>query len=141
MSGNLRENLKGCIDKVLGIREQIGAQLADVYIIERTWSGQRQGDGSFTDVELKISPAPQIVDYSHNVRVSSAGAIKSGDLILRGVSPKYTEEQLKTQVDERNKERFYRLGTSYYTCIHIKENLVTWDIQIRKVSQDETERR
>ena len=138
--GNLRENLKDCIGKILGIREQIGAQLADVYIVDRTWSGSRQGDGNYSDNSVKISPTPQIVDYSHNIRISEAGAIKSGDLILKGISPNYTEEQLKTQTDSKNTERFYKLGTIYYTCIHIKENLVTWDIHIRKVSEDETER-
>jgi hypothetical protein len=138
--GNLRSNLSHCIDKILGIREQIGAQLADVDIVQRTWSGQRQGDGSFTDVVTRLSPAPEIVDYSHNIRTSESGAIKSGDLILRGISPKYTEDQLKTQTDVKNKEKFYKLGAHYYTCVHVRERLVTWDVHIRKVSQDETER-
>ena len=92
---SIRANLGHCIDKILGIREQIGAQLADVDLVERTWSGKRQGDGTFTDVVTRLSPAPEIVDYSHNIRTSEAGAVKSGDLILRGISPKYTEDQKK----------------------------------------------
>lgn len=138
--GNLRASLSDCIDKILGIREQIGAQLADVDIVERTWSGQRQGDGSYTDVVTKLVPAPEIVDYSHNIRTSEAGAIKSGDLILRGISPKYTEDQLKTQTNAKNKEKFYKLGKHYYNCVHVRERLVTWDVHLRKISEDETER-
>lgn len=137
---SIRANLGHCIDKILGIREQIGAQLADVDLVERTWSGKRQGDGTFTDVVTRLSPAPEIVDYSHNIRTSEAGAVKSGDLILRGISPKYTEDQLKTQTDSKSKERFYKLGTNYYTCVNVRERLVTWDVHIRKISQDETER-
>jgi len=138
--GNLRASLSDCIDKILGVREQIGAQLADVDIVVRTWSGQRQGDGTYTDVVTRLSPAPQIVDYSHNIRVTEAGAVKSGDLILRGISPNYSESDLKTITSAKNTEKFYRLGKNYYTCIHVRERLVTWDVHIRKVSEDETER-
>lgn len=140
MSGNLRASLSGCIDKILGIREGIGAQLSYVDIVERTWSGQRQGDGTFTDVLTRIMPTPGIMDYSHNVNITEAGAVKSGDLILKGISPKYTESQLKTITNTKNKEKFYKLGKHYYTCVNVVEKLVTWDVQIRKVSQDETER-
>lgn len=138
--GNLRASLGNCIDKILGVREQIGAQLADVEIVTRTWTGKRPGDGTFSDSILKVSPAPEIVDYSHNIRVSEVGAVKSGDLILRSISPKYTEDELKTITTEKNIEKFYKLGKHYYTCIHIKEKLVTWDVHIRKISEDETER-
>lgn len=140
MSCNIRKSLGDCIDSILGVREGMGAQLGDVYIVERVWTGQRQGDGSFTDTEIKVSPAPEIVDYSHNVSVTEAGAVKSGDLILRGISPKYTEDQLKTITTAKNREKFYRIGSHYYTCIHIRERVVTWDVHIRKISEDETER-
>lgn len=141
MSCNLRKSLLKCSDKILAVRENMGAQLADVYLIERTWSGQRQGDGSLVDVSIKISPIPEIVDYSHSVAVSESGAYKSGDILLRGISfNSYTESDLTTITNKKNVERFYKVGKHYYTMIHIKEKFLTWDIQLRKINQDETER-
>lgn len=139
--GNLRDQLKGCVDKILGIREDIGAQLADVYLIERSWSGERPGDGQYVDASVLLSPTPEIVDYSHDIRVSEAGAYKTGDIILKGISMnKWSESQLLTITEQKNVERFYKVGSHYYTVIHIKENFVTWDIHLRKVTQDESER-
>ena len=141
MSCNLRESLSGCIDKILGIREGMGAQLADVSLITRVWSGERVGDGDFSDSETKMSPMPGIQDFSHNIRVMEGGAVKAGDLILMGISRnKYPEEaSLLTSTDDRNIEKFYKVGKHYYRAVHVKENLVTWDVHVRKVLMDETE--
>jgi hypothetical protein len=139
--GNLRDSLLKASDCILGVREQIGAQVADVYLIERTWAGQRPGDGTFVDVSARLSPTPQIVDYSHDVRLSEAGSYKSGDLILRGISRNvWAEAQLLTVTDAKNKEKFYKIGSNFYTAIHIKENFLTWDVHVRKLNEDETER-
>ena len=127
---------------ILGIREDIGAQLADVYLITRNWSGERVGDGSYSESTHKMSPIPQIVDYSHDLRVQEGGTYKSGDLILKGVSlDAYTEKRLRTDTGIRNVEKFIKVGDHYYRTIHIRERFVTWDVHIRKVSQDENERR
>lgn len=143
MSCNLRESLLKCSDSILGIREKMGAQLADVFLVTRTWSGERVGDGSFTDRVEKVSPTPQIVDLSHDVRVTEAGSVKAGDLILRGISRnKYPDEiKLRTDTGDKRIEKLYHIGEHFYRTINIKENLITWDIQVRKVRQDETERR
>lgn len=139
--GNLRDELTECIDEcVLGVREELGLQLAEVSIVTRTWTAEEPGDGSFSDNVEVLSPSPQIVDYSHNIRVQEAGAIKQGDLILKMIPrATYTEEQLRTDTGIKNVEKFIKVGNHYYRTIHVKENLVTWDIHIRKVSKDETE--
>lgn len=139
---SLRDSLKKCADQILGLREDMGAQLADVWLVERTWSGERVGDGSFTDNTVKMSPIPEIVDYSHDLRVQEGGTYKSGDLILKGVSlNSYTESQLRTDTGNRKVEKFIKVGDHYYRTIHIKEKFITWDVHVRKVAQDETERR
>jgi hypothetical protein len=141
VSCNLRESLMDCIDKILGVREGMGAQLADVSIVTRTWSGSRPGDGSYTDVEVKITPTPEIVDYSHNIRISEAGAFKSGDLLIKSISMNgYSEEDLTTTTNAENVEKMYKVGKHYYSLRHIKESLVTWDVHLRKLNQDESER-
>ncbi len=141
MSGNLRENLLKCSDKILGIREQIGAQLKDVSIITRTWSGRRPGDGTFSDEVLEVKPTPEIVDLSHDVRITNVGAVKAGDLILRGVSRNSFPDELVLRTDTTDKkvEKVYKVGKHFYHVVNIKENLITWDIQIRKIRFDRTE--
>lgn len=139
----LRECLLKGIDCVLSVREDMGAQIHDVYLIDRRWSGERVGDGQFSDSLEKISPTPSIKDYSHDVRVTNVGAVKAGDLIVTGISRnKYPDElRLRTDTEDRNHEKLYKVGKHFYTLVHIKENLVTWDIHLRKKRLDESERR
>ena len=140
---NIRESMLGCVDKILGIKDQIGAIIEEVHLVTRTWTGERVGDGDHTDVETQIIPTPCIKDFSHDVRTHEAGVVKSGDLILTGISRnKYTDElTLRTDTTDRSIEKLYHIGKHYYRLVHIKENLLTWDIHIRKVHFDENERR
>jgi len=107
------------------------------------WDGERPGDGEYNDTIVLMDPLPGILDYSHSVQTTEVGAVKAGDLILKNVSRNSypTEAELLTITDEKNEERFYKVGEHYYRVVHIKEKLVTWDIHIRKVHQDENERR
>lgn len=147
MKCNIRESLLDCVDDILSVREDMGAQIEDVYLIKRTWDQERAGEGDFKDDEEKVEPTPGIIDVSHDVRVTEGGAIKSGDLILTGISrnryPK--EDTIRTslsndEAEQRNIEKFYRIGKHFYRVIHVKKNLLTWDVHVRKVSQDERER-
>lgn len=135
MAGNLRENLKGCVDKILEVRENIGVQLADVELITRTWSGEEVGDGTSTDVVVKMSPAPQIVDFGHDVRLQETSTVRQGDLILKQISQnKYTLADLKPTTDTYNVEKFFRINGNLYVVIHVKERQLTWEVHIRKTS-------
>ena len=135
MSKNLRKNLLGCMDKILGVRENLGVQLADVSIITRTWSGKEVGEGSFTDSELIISPQPQIVDFGHDLRLNNSAAVRQGDLILKQISQnKFSRKQLSAITGLKNVEKFYKLNDDLYVQIHLRERLITWDVHIRKLS-------
>lgn len=131
------------MDKILGVRDDMGANIHEVYLIDRSWSGERVGDGQFIDNTDQILPTPCIKDYSHDVRISEAGAVKSGDLILTGISRNaYPDElTLRTDTVERSRQKLYKVGKHFYTVVHIKEKLVTWDIHLRKIRLDETEER
>lgn len=138
---NIRESLLGCVDDILGIRDCIGAALASVTIVTRTWTGKRVGDGTFTDTSTPLSPTPEIKDYSHDLRLQQAGTYKQGDLLLRGISRNQypTEALFRTDTGLKTVEKFIKVGSNYYRTIFVKENLLTWDIQVRKVAQDETQ--
>lgn len=119
----------------------MGAQLADIWFITRTWTGKRIGEGQFTDAITKVFPLPQIKDFSHDIRITAGGAVQQGDLILVGLSrnqyPNMTV--LRTDTGIANIEKMIKVGDHFYRVIHIKEKLVTWDIHVRKILQDETE--
>lgn len=138
---NMRKGLLDCVDEILGVRDCLGLNLADCYIVTRTWAGERVGDGEFSDVSEQIKPSPSISDFSHNVRTTESSSVKSGDLILGNISRnKYPDEQtLRTDTLQKNVEKFIKVGRHYYRTIHVKEELLTWEVHVRKVLQDETE--
>ena len=141
MSCNIRKSLLNCVDSILGIRDGIGASLADIEIITRTWSGRRVGEGTFSETSVDVKPTPQIMDFSHNIRVSEAGAVKAGDLVLVGISRNQFPDEavLRTDNSDKKVEKLYKVGDHFYRTIHIKEKLVTWDVHVRKILKDETE--
>lgn len=130
------DGLKDCADDILGIRDDIGAQLKLVYLVTRTWSGSEPGDGTATDAETQLLPTPHVVDYSHNVKIAEGGAFKQGDILLRGISkvayPAQSSVDLSTE--GAGIEKFYRVGELLYKVISIREKHLTWDIQLRKLS-------
>lgn len=138
---DIKTGLLDCVDEILGIRDCIGAALAPVSFVTRSWSGARVGDGEFSDDETEMKPTPMIKDYSHDIRLQQGGAYKQGDLILKGISKNLykLESDLRTDTGEKTVEKFIKVGSNYYRTIQVKENLVTWDIQVRKVAQDETQ--
>lgn len=133
-----------CLDKVLGVKDQIGAFKAEVFFVTRTWTGTRPGDGLFEDTESQLLPTPCIRDFSHDVRLKQSGTIKQGDLILTSISRNSypDEETFRTDIKGKNRNvvKYYRINRHYYRLINIKENFVTWDIHLRKVTIDERER-
>jgi hypothetical protein len=133
------QSLLGVVDTMLGVRDDIGAKIHDVFILTRTWTGERPGDGTDSEERVQILPSPQIVDYSQNLRITEGGAIKSGDIILKNLSRNtYPDESfLDCSTDARNIERYYFINDRQYTVIQVKESYLTWDIHLRKRS-DET---
>lgn len=121
----------------------MGAQIYDVFLVFRTWSGERVGDGSFTDDVTQIEPTPCIKDYSHDVRITEVGAVKAGDIIVTGISQnQYPDElALRTDTVEKNTQKIYHIGKHFYHVVNIRKKLLTWNIHLRKIRQDETEER
>jgi hypothetical protein len=134
--GCLLDGLKDCLDDVLGIRDDIGAVLAPTYLVTRTWTGARPGDGTFSDDESQLLPSPYIVDLSHNLNIPDAGTIKHGDILLKNISKQSypLESDLDGSSDAKNIEKLYRIGEYLYQVIRVKNNYITWDVQVRRLS-------
>jgi len=136
MNNPLIDSLIPNLDSTLGVRDSIGAVLHKVGIIVRTWSGKKPGDGQASDVLSAISPTPGLKEFTHDVRLLEGGAVKQGDIIVRGISKhRYpTEDLVDCSSLLRNVERFYLIDERLYTVINVKEGYVTWDVQVRKYS-------
>jgi hypothetical protein len=124
------------LDEILLVREQLGADIAKVSLITRTWSGVQVGDGEPTEAEEEMHPAPRVVNLAHNVRLVPGGAVEQGDLILKMISKnKYpAKTDVNCQSTDDLVEKFYRVNGSDYRVIEVVEQYVTWDVQIRRLS-------
>ena len=138
---SLKENLISSFDDILATRQNIGAVIQRVYIVHRRWTGDRVGDGIFRDSYTLVDPQPQIIDLSHNLNIQAGGVYEQSDLILKLISKnKFARQDLLTDTKDEFTEKFIKVGDFFYRTKHIKEKLVTYEIHIQKVSQDETER-
>lgn len=123
-------------DDILGLRDELGAVKKPIYIVTRTWSGAKRGEGTYTDSKVQVLPSPYLVDLSHSLRVREGGALKQGDLIIKMISKqKYSEAQINGSVDAPNLERWYYIGEYLYEVISVTEEYVYFNVQVRKTSK------
>jgi hypothetical protein len=128
------------LDAVLGVRDLIGAKIRDVFFMTRIWSTKIVGEGEYNDVLVQMLPTPQIKDYSHSIMLHEAGAVRSGDIILKNIS-KHSyplEKDVDCRVDQSKLyiQKFYFINNLIYNVIHVKDGYVTWDVQIRKIDDE-----
>lgn len=133
---NLIEGLKDCSDAILGIRESIGADLRKCSIVTRTWSGNEVGEGTMEEVVSPVEPTPGIRDLSHDTRVKEGGAIQQGDLFITMISKHRfpTKADVDCSTGGKSIEKFYQLGSELYQVISVAEKQLTWDVQVRRLS-------
>lgn len=138
---NAIQSIKTCLDSVLDVRRQIGADLKRVFLITRTWSGDQIGSGDVTEESVEFDPIPGVKDYSHNIKLEAGGNIKQGDLIIHQISK--NQCPLESDVDgsstDQNIEKLYKVGEHYYRVISVVEKHLTWNVQVRRLS-DQTRR-
>jgi hypothetical protein len=129
------DSLLPAIDSILGVRDSAGAAISPVYLVTRTWSGSEVGEGTATDVDTRMLPTPGLKNFSQNINLREGGAVKSGDIILKSVSKNsYTLADLDGSSPSGNVEKFYLVGTKLYQVINVLESYVTWDVQLRELS-------
>jgi hypothetical protein len=138
----LVDSLKSdALDDILAVREQLGADLAKVRIITRTWNGVEVGDGDYMDQAAEMHPAPGVKDLSHSYRVAQGGAFQQGDLMLTMISKNKYPEKLDVDLSCTDPlvEKFYEVNGNLYRVITVVEKYVVWDVQVRRLT-DQTRR-
>jgi hypothetical protein len=127
--------LRKSLNSILSIRDKV-AIIHAVFQVTRRWSGSEIGEGEFVDEKVRMLPTPGFREFGNDVRLNEAGAIKQGDIILKGISKvNYpTEKDLDCSSADASTERFWLIDDKEYTTINIKESYLTWDVQVRKRS-------
>ena len=138
MAKNLISSIRDCgLDKMLGIKDDLGVVLKPVYIVIRTWSGARIGTGTATDAATQVKPSPRIIDMFDNVNIAPGGRIEDGDILLTGISKQSYPN--KSDIDNivsnstKNVEKLYKIGTDFYQITRVKEKYLTWQVEVRKL--------
>ena len=124
-------------DDILGLRDSLGAVKHPVFILTRTWSGLRLGEGTKTDTQTQILPSPALLDYSHSLRLKEGGRIRQGDLMVKSISKKSFPDEsfFDSSTTAKNIEKFFLINNRLYTSISIVEGHVTWAVQVRKTNK------
>lgn len=130
------------LDAILSVRDCVGAVLKPVYLFTRTWfkdqaktMAANAPEGFATDSFVQLLPSPEMKDYSQDIRLREGGSVKQGDIILKMISKhKYAESDIDGTSSAANVERFYLVGTKLYQVINVTEEYLTWNVQLRELS-------
>lgn len=131
------EDILSITDDLLGLRDELGATKHLVYIVTRTWAGDRVGRGEKTDVAVQILPTPFLVDYSHSLKLQEGGKVKQGDVFAKHISKQSypNESDIDCSSSAKNIEKFYKIDNRLYNVIYVKSDYVYWNIQLRKTNE------
>ena len=132
----LISDLTAIADSLYGIRDDLGAAIHNVYIVTRTWTGDAVGEGSATDEVAQMLPTPALKNLSHDFEAQAAGTVKSGDIILKGISKQSwpDEDTVSLKSDNAKIQKFYLIDDKLYQVISTVESYISWDVQIRKLT-------
>lgn len=130
------------INAILGVRDSVGAIIEPVFLVTRTWfqdagltTPATAPEGYASDSTVQMLPSPGMKNFSQDVRLREGGAIKSGDIILTGVSKQtYTIGMLDDTGLAANVEVLFKIGTKMFQVINVTEKYVTWNVQVRELS-------
>lgn len=132
------DSLVGVIDSV---RDSIHAIVGDrqyrVYVVRRTWSGSRRGEGIATSTAVELTPPPLVQiegdDKGVHYQMQSGGREEEGQCTLREVSLTWAEGDLVPVGLPSNVEFYYRLvdqkGQGLQTRHYVPEGPAAVDLE------------
>ncbi len=94
---SLGDELSEVVDDARQIVADLGLRPYRIFSVLESWSGGSRGRGVVTVVkELEFTPPP-VVNYSPLRRnLGSAGVVERGDVLLEKISPRFTEEEIRS---------------------------------------------
>lgn len=124
------------------LNAKMGVRQYRVYVVRRTWSGARRGEGTATDVAEELTPAPR-VQMGLTYKLEKCGLDEAGVVVLSEVDLRYTEDDLDGHPIAANAEWFYRIDDGQGQSIRSRtfqlarppipdrEKDIGWEIHLR----------
>lgn len=149
--GKLTDDLVPVIDEIRGLFSELGARSSRVFVVRRTWTGERPGEGAVSEVATEILPAPAVLVRGLRGDLRPAGVGEEGDIVLSEVSLTWTEPELFSP-DLQERERLYyrvqdahgqEVRSRYYVPIAPPQavrgdadraDVLGWTIELKRVS-------
>lgn len=131
------DDLRADLNPILSIRDDLGVALKPVYLVTRNWTGEEIGDGTYSDIAVRVAPSPRVVEFFNNFTIKEGGAVQQGDLLLKMISKESypTQNRIDCTTELANQEKFYKVGVHLYRVIMVKEKQLVWEVQLRKVTK------
>lgn len=94
---SLAEELGPVVDEVRQIATDLGMRPYRVFSVTVRWSGGTSGRGRAEVVsEVELLPTPRVIALdAMKARAMAAGVVIRGDIRMREVSPRYTEDEVR----------------------------------------------
>lgn len=141
--GDLISSILEGVDDILSVRDSIGAVIRKVFFVTRTYyqdaaltqpAGGPEGSYAKDSVDQML-PSPGMKEFNQDVRLREGGSIKAGDIILTGVSRnKFKQSDLDGTSPSKNVMKLYMIGDKIYQVINVSEKYVTFNVQIRELT-------
>lgn len=96
-SQSLAHQLGPVVDSLRQLYTDFGLRPYRVFSIVVRWTGGASGRGdAVLESEQELLPTPELASLSVRSEAASSGRKQSGTATLRGVSPRYTEDEVRT---------------------------------------------
>jgi hypothetical protein len=130
------DDLRDGLNDILGVRDDIGAALKEVYLVTRTWSGLSIGAGTATETSVRMLPSPRVVEFTDDLRIREGGVVKQGDLLLKQVSQQTypTIDLVDGTSEAKNVEKLYDVGGKLFRVVSVTTKHLTWRVLLRPLS-------
>jgi hypothetical protein len=109
---NLIDSLVGVIDDLRGdLNAAFGTRPFRCFTVMRSWTGQEQGEGDYSDVVNELIPAPRVRFWDgYKWVMTPLGTHEDGTIRIDEVSLTYTYDDLSPQGLRLNQQFFYVLA-------------------------------
>ena len=96
---SLGDDLSGVVDEAYGLVAELGLRPYRVFSVVEQWTGGARGRGDVRVIrEVEFTPPPVLNYRPIRRQLGSAGVVERGEVTLERISPRYTEDEIRSMV-------------------------------------------